>query len=118
MQESEGVHVWSGPRGLDGSLESDKTDKIDKESSRNDAAVGWGGNAERWSQSEQPHDRCIGCIIKEAKAYEIDVGLVEIEYPYWQFLNWAATEVKSNEYLSFMPRATLSPRNLKREGMD
>ena len=75
-------------------------------------------NAERWSQSEQPHDCCIRCRIKEAKAYEIDVGLVEIEYPYWQSLNWAAIEVKSNEYLSFKPRATLSPGNLKREGMD
>lgn len=61
---------------------------------KNDAAVGWGGNAERWSQSEQPHGRCIRCRIKEAKAYEIDVGLVKIEYPYWQLLNWAAIEVK------------------------
>ena len=59
--------------------------------------VSRGGDAERWSQSEQPQDRCMRCIIKEAKGYEIDVGLVEIEYPNWQFLNWAAIEVKSKE---------------------
>lgn len=53
------------------------------------------------------------CRIKEAKAYEIDVGLVEIEYPYWQFLNWAAIEVKSNEYLSFQAESNLIPPSVK-----